>query len=202
MSTTEEDDYDWKSTDSNIVIRVRATKKEPLPGGRDELYFVTEGDMEHHIHLGASLLNVDYYLQPPADLFYDFNSEFRGATDDAVFYTGFSDYEFAYNLYEDELRRAAHQRAQEDSTHAVNVLAEWLWLAGGADHVSRADAGIFYRALADEVREVTAPEWALAHDGTPDGWMNDHPPVTTLSEAKTYLDGGYAAVIEEREDDG
>jgi len=76
--------------------------------------------------------NFDAYLQPLADLLYDYIGKSGG------FSYGGNDYErttaecsIEFGCHPDELRKAAQKRASEDWCHEVQVLAEWTHRAEG-----------------------------------------------------------------------
>lgn len=90
--------------------------------------------------------------------------------------------EMSFELYSSELAEAAKQRAAEDSTHHVRVLAEWAHLAfpdGDDDRFNRSGLSPLTTALIKEARTHSSVDWALAFDGSPVGRRGDHehPPV-------------------------
>ena len=201
----------YAAMDSTVHIRIRGTRRQyvqrdqgrheehPDSGGEtqyveDEAYFVREN------RLGNNLVNVDHYFSPPGDFLYSSSTEIE-VDDDVEFHTGYADVEVRLELYRDELRQAAQDRAH---SHEVNVLASWLWQSGSADHLDGSDTREIFLALKDAVEESPDGEWALCYDGHPEGWNEDRyymEPVTTLEEARIYhRGGGFDAVKTHREE--
>jgi hypothetical protein len=76
--------------------------------------------------------NFDYYLQPKADLMWDYfghTGEF--AYGGMKFNRTSEPTSLKFECYPDELREAAKKAASEDFCHEVQILAEWTWLAEG-----------------------------------------------------------------------
>jgi len=202
-------DFDWDKTDSHVIVRADARRHEDIETSRPswtDVQFVTESYVEFDYHLGLSLVNLDHYLSPAGDWLYDYPDEIQTDDDNSI-YVDYTDAEVILEFYQDEVRRAGQKRAAEDFTDPVKTLASWLWQAGGADHISQTDAGVFYAALRKEVEslrsaEEEVPEWALCYGGDPDNWRHEDetPTVRTLDEAKIYLRGGYDAVETHREE--
>jgi hypothetical protein len=74
--------------------------------------------------------NFDYYLQPLADLLYDYlgyGGDFSYGGNTYLRTTAECSIEF--ECYAGELHVAAAKRASEDSCHVVQVLAEWTYRA-------------------------------------------------------------------------
>lgn len=203
------DEDDYRKWESNLTVIVNARRHEPVQEddepvrgskfGGDSIEFQHEGDLVFDKRFGNNLVNIEAYFAPPVDQFYDWANEF---TQDGVLYTtGYSTYEFRFELFEKELTMAATQRAREDRSHPVQSLAEWAWLAGGADHVADHTAMTIHKALR---KAVTAcrnhdtkdePEWALCHGGDPtDDYADPADPPRTLSEAEAYINYGFDAV--------
>lgn len=195
-------DIDLEHADSTVVINIAATRKEHI---KDDLYTAEAIPVAYEHHIGTSLINLDHYLQPAGDIFYDYPSKVEKG--DTTYYLTYADPDFNFNLWRPELLAAAHKRAAEDHTHTVNTLAAWLWQAGNADHVSNTDAGTFYATLRNYIEEMRradldVPDWALTYRGDPAEWMHDDDPVTTLAEAKLYAtEDGFDAVDRQRASD-
>lgn len=207
-SETDADEPRWQSFASTVKITVRATRCDIVSErdtshpryGSEMTRFETEGDLVFDTRLGNNIINVDAYIRPPGDYLYDYPTEIEG--DDYVIHTGYSDVDYELNLYVDELRAGAQKRAAEDHSHEVRTLAGWLYLAGGADHVSQADSRVFYVALKTAIEDADdPPDWEIAFMGDPAESHTDRPTVDTLDEALTYAGGGYAAVSKAREAD-
>lgn len=210
MTPELDDRPDYASFDSRIEVRADGTHITHLgytTGGPDTpakysdeaVKFRHEGQLVFNNRLGNSLVNVEFYLSPPADWLYDYTSEY-GEEDEDLYITDFSSVEVIFDLYHDEVWEAAHVRADEDDTDVEKVLAEWVWLAGGAHHVDEYEARVFVRALRKHLREVTETDWALCRGGDADNWRHDVEPVADLDEAELFIEGGYEAVKESRDD--
>jgi putative hemolysin len=79
--------------------------------------------------------NFDYYLQPLADLLYDYLSRGRDFSYGGVEYQRTTaECSIEFDCYPYELRAAAQKRADEDRCHEVQVLADWTYRAGGQHH--------------------------------------------------------------------
>lgn len=206
-------DYDFGQTDSRVIIEVRATKREHLMQrrgdddrpeyGSEDVYYESEGHLRYDVHLGLSLVNIDAYMDP--DYLADYPSEIE-TNDGTQYFTGYADVTIRFDAYSDEIRAAARHRAWEDKTHAVNVLAGWLWQVGGGTRYIKANQShVFYHALREEIESCgeETPDWALAYDGTSQRWPNryDSEPVTTLEEARIYATEGFGPVKEARDDE-
>jgi hypothetical protein len=118
-----------------------------------------------------------------------------------------------FELYERELIEAAKQRALEDASHHIRVLASWVWLAfpgGDADRYNRRGLAPLRHALGQEAATYPNVSWALCYGGDPSNWRHDHDPVGYdpdedstgwEQELRAYEAGGYDAVLEQRGDD-
>lgn len=203
-------DVDFANMDSHIKIRAEATKIEDLgyKRGTDEPKNDGYGDEIVSCHtetiivikdtLGNNIVNIEAYFDDSIALDYPGHLEKSGAT----YQVPYHDAEVLFNLYSSDLREAARVRAAEDETHEVRQLAEWTYLAGDCKRVDRSEAGIFWRALKDAVDEVdNVPDWALCRGGRPELWRHALEPVTTLDEAREYIQGGYDTVWSYRGDD-
>ena len=182
-----------------------------------------EGEYIVHQRLGNSLVNIDAYFD--RDTAFEepdtWNIEGRRHKRQNVEpghreAQRLGEPELTFDLYESELIEAAKQRALEDSTHHIRVLAEWLYRAAPAtdrDLYDKWAARPIKNALLDEAEQAPHVHWALAWGGDPDEYRGDEPPVgrygadddelaakTSLtSELAAYAHGGMAAVEEARE---
>lgn len=122
--------------ESTAAIEVNATLAERDEGGRvnREVFLKTDTTVVFKHHLNLSLINLDHYFQPPADLLADYppRQEVNGKTAH-LHYDG--DYEFIFYLDLKELTEAIECRAGEDNRSASAVATEWLELARDADHI-------------------------------------------------------------------
>jgi len=184
--TTEIPQYDFEQFDSRVIIRVEATKIEQVEP--QTVSFETEGALVFDEFLGTSIINIDAYFDP--DYIYDKNRRVR--TSNGTVYARHTSAEYTFDLFTDELLKAAKVRAAEDATHAVRVLAGWLH-GTNADHVSNTDARLFLSALREAIEEAgdNCPEWAVCYGGDPDEWWHEQPPATTLEEAREFIENGY-----------
>lgn len=175
--------------------------------------------------LGNSLVNLDAYLRDEPNHIVDAPSEWtidganyaswhnREVGDREAARSGWP--EMKFELYENELIEAAKQRALEDASHHVRVLAAWMWLAfpgGEDDRYNRRGMGPLRSALQTEANTHPDVHWALAYGGDPDKWRHDQAPVGYVPdgenydwerELRAYEGGGYDFVFdrEERNDD-
>lgn len=207
MSESTTDDPNWESFDSHIITRVRATKRRRLDDDHPERsnekrYFETDGHLVFDNYLRNSMVNVDHYLNAPADWLDGYPTEVHADGDeDIVLHTGYADVDVTFELYQDEVRKGAQKRAAEDFTHEVRTLAEWTWLAGGADHVSETDAKVFLVALKEAIRDTESPEpWALCYGGDPDNWTHKDDPISDIDEAYTYIKHDFGTVFDRRDE--
>lgn len=124
-----------KWPDSTLDIEVKATLAERDEGGRvnREVFLKTDTTVMFRHHLNLSLINLDHYFQPPADLFYDYPD--RQTVNGKTAHLDFSEFEFVFDLYENELKEAIECRAGEDNTQPWIIANEWTRLASNADHV-------------------------------------------------------------------
>lgn len=186
-----------------------------------------EGEYTVHTRLGNSLVNIDAYFDPDWSLHLDAPDEWvldGHGRKNARTPPGHRQAErlgaptLDFDLYEHELIEAAKQRALEDATHHVRVLAGWFSRAAPAresDPFDRWAATPFRRALLQEHHDYPHVDWAVAYMGDPDRWRGDEPPVgsygaeeetlaTTLElsrELTLYEAGGMASVLQSRDEE-
>lgn len=144
---------DARWPDSRLDIEVRATEVERDDGQRinHEVFLKTRTTVMFRHHLNLSLINLEHYFQPPADLFADYppRQEVNGKT----VHIDYSKYEFVFNVYVEELREAIECRAGEDNCRPATIAGRWLNLARDADHVGRG-----MEAALKEVRDTFCRE--------------------------------------------
>jgi len=186
-----------------------------------------EGEYREFRRLGNSLVNIDAYLSPDATIAVDAPETWalegprrrswhqKEAGHREAHRLGTCTLDF--DLYEAELVEAAKQRAAEDATHHIRVLAEWFCRAAPAgDDTLYGKWAIspFRDALLSEAEKKLHIDWALCFGGDPDEWRHDEPPVgsygadddtlqqkgTVSNETALYLNGGFSAVKENREE--
>lgn len=131
----------------NVEIHVPAIRVEQLETEtnshtiietRDETTVVIRHDVTRNP-------NFDYYLQPKADLLYNyFGHSGRFSYGGVDFNRTNEDVTLNFNCLSGELHIAAQERASEDSKHVTQVLAEWTYLAESND----------YDELATELQEA------------------------------------------------
>ena len=186
-----------------------------------------EGEYTIYRRLGNSLVNIDAYFHE------DWNTAFEAPDEWVIEGRRYKRQdtppghreaerhggpELNFNLIEAELIEAAKQRALEDSTHHVRVLADWFYRAAPATDrtpYGRWAYAPIKEALHDEaMKESSSVEWAVCYGGNPDEYGADIPPVglydvaeydessvvsSLSSELAAYAYGGMAAVTEQRE---
>lgn len=145
-----------KWPDSTLDIEVQATEVERDDGERvnREVFLKTRTTIMFRHHLNLSLINLDHYFQPPADLFADYppRQEVNGNT----VHIDYDRYEFVFDVYVGELKEAIECRGGEDNREPAAVAGEWLELARDADHVGRAMEACLKEVRDQLVREVEA----------------------------------------------
>jgi len=174
---------DFEKFDSKVTIRQEATKVEPVESESENVFFETQGNIVHEKVLGNSLINIDGFFDP--DYLYDYKDTYE--TDGVVYHINHTSTTFDFELYADELLKAAEVRAAEDHTHAVRVLAHWLHCSD-AEHVDTEDRWPFYTALKNTIEEYgdETPQWAICYEGNPENWGYDESPVNTLEDVRNY----------------
>lgn len=185
-----------------------------------------EGEYTVYERLGNSIVNLDAYFGPDHRFALDAPTEWviegrrhkRKNVDEGhrqAERLGGPTLEFT--LIENEVIEAAKQRAVEDSTHHIRVLAEWFYRAAPADDdVDFYDTPVntLRQALLTESLDYPDVDWAVAWGGDPDEWRKDEPPIGAFSDEEKNLDQrfdlrdelvvyareGYRAVFQQRED--
>jgi hypothetical protein len=182
-----------------------------------------DGERAETQRLGNSLVNLDAYLTNDPHCIVDAPDEWvvdgrahqswsnRSPGDIVLERAGWPD--LSFELYQRELIEAAKQRAVEDCTHHVRVLACWVYLAfpsGDDDRFGRTGLSPLRATLAQEAATHPNTSWALCWDGDPDRWDYDDAPVGYdpdedstgwEQELRHFEAGGFDAVLEQRGDD-
>lgn len=184
-----------------------------------------EGTYIEHQRLGNSLVNFDAYLDPSATVLVDAPDEWvlegtrrkRNATEPPHRVAKRAgEPELRFDLYQHELVEAAKQRAAEDSTHHLRVLAEWFYRAAPVtetDAYNEYDIDVLRTTLHAESQETPHVDWVVDWGGDPDDWRHDIRPLgsygaddETLAETlplhrelRLYHVGGVDAVREARD---
>lgn len=202
--TTDIDDIWLEETESYIIIEIPVTHTLHLPDGQfagiqsppNDAKLINETRLQLQFKPQKSLVNLDYWFDPGFSVDWPDTVEYG----DHTFTLVGSNADLHMMLYDRELRAAARQRAAEDRTHAVNVLASWLHQSEGKDHLDDGLPRTIFRSLKAELDAADEPiDWAVCYEGRPDRWRHEQPPAQTIDEAYAYSKGGYEAVERHRE---
>jgi hypothetical protein len=122
-----------EQTDSAVTITLGAEERVEEETRNGTIAVLRDVKVEKRRHLNRNFINFEHWFQPPADLFYDHANEQE--IGEGVQHIDFRDYEFTFEIYEDELETAIQMRAMEENATFEKVAAEWANLAESADHV-------------------------------------------------------------------
>lgn len=126
---------DWDSFGSRVVYEMEGWVHEDIDEENftraTEASLTTEANLEFDEMLFANIINLDSWLRP------EWRERMANEIDigDRSFTPNWDGVTVRLDLRSDEVVKAAEQRAGEDATEPVYVLANWVYLAEKRDHI-------------------------------------------------------------------